>query len=144
MNHSHPSSKHLISQYKLQILVDSKIFIKLLKYKKIIRGHRYWRFSTVNTTSIFCEEHKLCTFSSYNYLLPPAISSLSCQIILLSTLFSNTLNSYSSLRTRDQVLYPYKKADKNIVLRILFFTCLNKKQEEEMILNFSVANIPRI
>jgi len=41
-------------------------------------------------------------------LQPPATSSVLCQNILLSTLFSNTLNLLSSLSVRDQVSDPYK------------------------------------
>jgi hypothetical protein len=45
-------------------------------------------------------------FSSlYSFLQSPVTYSLLCSDILFSTLFSNTLNLYSSLRVRDQISY---------------------------------------
>jgi hypothetical protein len=49
-------------------------------------------------------ESSLCSL-----LQPPTTSSLRGPNILLSTLFSDTLNPCSSLSARDQVLHPYKK-----------------------------------
>jgi hypothetical protein len=56
---------------------------------------------------IICgEEYKLWSTSLCSFLHLPVTSSLLGPNILLSTLFSNTLNLCSSLR--DQVLHPYK------------------------------------
>jgi hypothetical protein len=45
--------------------------------------------------------------------------------ILLSTLFSNTLNLCSSLNVRDQISHPYKTTGKIIVLEGLWKTAKN-------------------
>jgi hypothetical protein len=50
--------------------------------------------------------------------------------ILLSTLSSDTLNLCSSLHVRGQDLHPYKK-HKNIVLYILIFKLLERRQEDK-------------
>jgi hypothetical protein len=47
--------------------------------------------------------------------------------ILLSTLFSNTLNLHSSLSVKDQVPNPYKTAGEIIVFYILIFKVLEKR-----------------
>jgi hypothetical protein len=44
--------------------------------------------------------------------------------ILLSVLFSNTLNLYSFLHVRDWVLHPYKTIDK--IFYILIFSFLDR------------------
>jgi hypothetical protein len=46
--------------------------------------------------------------------------------ILLSILFSNIHNLYSSLNVRDQVSHPYKTTGKTIVLCILFLRRLRR------------------
>jgi hypothetical protein len=46
---------------------------------------------------------------------PPATSSLLVSNILLSTLFSNSLNLYSPHSVRDNVSHPYKTSGKIIV-----------------------------
>jgi hypothetical protein len=51
--------------------------------------------------------------------------------ILLSTLFSNTLNLCSSLKVRDKVSHPYKTRCKIIVLYILIFTFLDSRREDK-------------
>jgi hypothetical protein len=51
------------------------------------------------TLTILGEEYKPCSF-----LQPPVTSSLLGPNILLSTLFSNTLNLCPSLNVRDQVV----------------------------------------
>jgi len=52
---------------------------------------------------VFGEASKLRRFSLCSPLQPPATSFSLCTSILLSTLFSDTLNLYSSLSVRDQV-----------------------------------------
>jgi hypothetical protein len=56
-----------------------------------------------------------------NILHPPATSSLLGPNILLSILFSNTLNLCSSLSMRDRVSHPYKTTGKIMVLYISIF-----------------------
>jgi hypothetical protein len=51
--------------------------------------------------------------------------------ILLSILFSNTLNLYSSLRVRDQVSHPYKLTSKIIVLYILTLRSSDRSYENK-------------
>jgi len=49
-----------------------------------------------------------------SFLHSPVTSSLIGQNILLSTLFTNTLNLHSSLNVSDQVSHPYKTTGKII------------------------------
>jgi hypothetical protein len=79
------------------------------------------------TLTILGEEYKPCSFLLYSYLQPPVTSSLLGQNILLSSLFSNTLNLCSSLNVRDQVSHQYKTTGKIIDLYILIFTFLDKQ-----------------
>jgi hypothetical protein len=60
------------------------------------------------TLRVSDEEHKLCRSSLCNFLQYPFIFSLLGPNILISTLFSNTLNLCSSLRVKD----PYKTTDR--------------------------------
>jgi hypothetical protein len=69
------------------------------------------------TLIIFGEEHKLFSFSSWNFLDPHVTSSLSVSNILLSSLLSNTLNLCSSLNVKDQSFF-----DENNV----YFTALSR------------------
>jgi hypothetical protein len=55
---------------------------------------------------------------TYIFLHPPVTSSLLVPNILLSTLFSNTLNLCPSLRTTDQVSHPYKTLHSTFVHEI--------------------------
>jgi hypothetical protein len=59
------------------------------------------------------------------FSLSPTISSLFSPNILLSTLFSNTLN------VRDQVLHPYTTTGQIIVLYIPNFTFLDSRREDK-------------
>jgi hypothetical protein len=63
-----------------------------------------------------------------NMQFSPA-SSLFGPNILLSTLFSNILGLYSSLKVRDQVSHPYRTTGKITVLYILIFMFLNSRRE---------------
>jgi hypothetical protein len=54
------------------------------------------------TLSVFHEEYKLWSFSLCRFLHPPVTSSLFGPNILLSMLFTNTLNVCSFLYVRDQ------------------------------------------
>jgi len=64
------------------------------------------------TLTIFSEVYKLQISSLCSLLQPLATSFLVGPNILLSTLFSNALNLFSSLIVRDPVLYPYKTTDR--------------------------------
>jgi hypothetical protein len=68
----------------------------------------------LTTPIVFGEEYKLWS-SSCNFLQPPVTSSLLDPNILLSTLFSNTLNLCSPVDARDQASHPYKTTDTFIV-----------------------------
>ena len=65
------------------------------------------------------EEQRSLRASLCSFLHSAVISSLLGPIILLSTLFSNTLNLRSSLNASDHVTHPYKTTGKIIVLYIL-------------------------
>jgi hypothetical protein len=65
----------------------------------------------------FGEEYKLWISLSYSFLQPPVSPSLLDPNVLLSILFSNTLNLCSCFR--DQVSLPYKTTGKIIVTYIL-------------------------
>jgi hypothetical protein len=61
---------------------------------------------------IFAEEHKLWNPSSCSFLQPSVTSSLFGPNILLSSLFSNTLNLCYSLNVRDHISHSYKTTGK--------------------------------
>jgi len=65
--------------------------------------------------TIFGEEYRSQSSALCSFLHSLVTSSLLCQNILLSTLFSNILNLRSSLNVSDQVSHPYKKTDKSSV-----------------------------
>jgi hypothetical protein len=56
----------------------------------------------------FSEENRSLSSALRRFLHSPGTSSLLGPRILLSTLFSHTLNLHSSLSMNDQVLNPYK------------------------------------
>jgi hypothetical protein len=66
----------------------------------------------VITLIVFGEEYKVCSSSLRTFPQPSFISSLLGPNILLSTLFSNTLNLCSSLDVRDRVLHSFKTRGK--------------------------------
>jgi hypothetical protein len=66
-------------------------------------------------------EYKVLSFSLCSFLQPPVTSSLFCANILLSTLFSSTLNLCSSLNVRDQVSHPYTSLRNEWFARALWF-----------------------
>jgi hypothetical protein len=79
----------------------------------------------------FGDAYKLRSSSLHSLLQPPATSSLIGPNILLSTLFSNTINLFSSLSVRDQVQHPYKTKGKIMVLYILFFKILERRWDDK-------------
>jgi len=59
-------------------------------------------------------------------------SPVSCHFLpLLSTLFSHTLNLWSSLTVRDQVSHPYKTTGNIIIVYILTFKILDRRQKDK-------------
>jgi hypothetical protein len=62
---------------------------------------------------VFGEEHKLWSSSLCSFLHLSVTSSLLGQNILLSILFSNTLNLCVSVNVRGQILHPYKQQVKS-------------------------------
>jgi hypothetical protein len=84
---------------------------------------------------LFAEECEVRNSSLSSFLQPPIMSSLFSPNILLSTLFSVTLNLCSSPNVRDQVSHPYKIAGKIIVLYILIFTYIDNRREDRRFWN---------
>jgi len=80
---------------------------------------------------LFGKMHKLLSSSLHSLLHPPATFSLLDLNILLSTLLSNILNLYSSLRVWYQVSHPCKTGSNIIVLYILIFKFLEKRQKDK-------------
>jgi hypothetical protein len=81
---------------------------------------------------IFGESNKLWSSSLCSFLHPPVTSTILHRTnILVSTLFSNTLNTCSSLNVRDQVSHPHKTTGRVIVLYILIFTFLDSRREDK-------------
>jgi hypothetical protein len=82
------------------------------------------------TLTILGEEYKPCSSSLLSFLQPPVTSSLLGPNILLSTLFSNTLNLFSSLNARHKVSDPYKTTGKIIVfymdIHSVYWNCVAK------------------
>jgi len=72
-----------------------------------------------------------------SHLQPPATSSLLDPNILLSTLFSDTLNLCSSLSVRDQYLYPYKTRGKIVSYILIFkFTHAHEQSSSFLLLDY--------
>jgi hypothetical protein len=81
---------------------------------------------------MFCEEYILWSSSLWNCIQHPVASSLSGQNILLSNLYSNILNLCYSFAVKDQISYPYIKTGTIIVLNILIFKFLDRRQWFEL------------
>jgi hypothetical protein len=79
------------------------------------------------------DEYKLLSSSLCNFLHSPVTSSLLGPNILLRTLFSNTLSLCCSLNVRDQVLHPYKKTGRIMVLYVLTFTFLDSRRDDKIL-----------
>ena len=75
------------------------------------------------------EQYRSLSSSFCNFLHSPFTPSLLGPIILLSTLFSNTLSLCSSLNVSDQVSHPYKTAGKIIVLSQEEYFCYAGSEE---------------
>jgi hypothetical protein len=75
---------------------------------------------------ILSEEYNLWNshYAVFFNLLSPHPSSV---LILLCTLFWNSFSLYSFLNVRDQIVHPYRIADKIIVLYILILTLADSK-----------------
>jgi hypothetical protein len=86
------------------------------------------------------ETYNLWSFSLCDFLHPPATSSLLCPNILLSTLFSNTVNLCSFLGVRGQCLHPYETKGGFTVLYILWIVVwrtTDRQTDVSHIRNFS-------
>ena len=82
------------------------------------------------TCTILCEQCRSLSSSLCSFLCSHVTSSLLGPIILLITLFSNTLSIRSSLKFSDQVSHPYKTTGKITVLYILISKFLECKLED--------------
>ena len=85
------------------------------------------------TRKIFGEERISLSSSLCSFLHSPVTSSLLVQNILLSPLFSNTLNLRPSLNVSDQVSHPCNTTGRNIILYILVFKFIDSKLEDKRI-----------
>jgi hypothetical protein len=81
------------------------------------------------TLIIFGEAYKLWSSSLCSILYQSATFSLLGPNILLSTLFSNTLNLCSSFSVRGQFSHLYKATGKIIILHILTVKLLQRRRE---------------
>jgi hypothetical protein len=85
---------------------------------------------------ILCgEEHKLQSQSLCSILQPPIISFFFGPNILLSILFSNTLNLCSSFNVLYQFSHPYESRGKIIVSCILILTFLDRIRKDNRFWN---------
>jgi hypothetical protein len=83
------------------------------------------------TRIIFGEEYRSLSSPLCTFLHSPVTSSLLGSNILLSTLFSNTLNLLSSFSVSDQVHHPCKSTGKIIFLYILVSVFLDSELEDK-------------
>ena len=84
------------------------------------------------TQTILGKAYRSLSSSLCSFLYYPITLSLWGQNILLSTLFSNTLNLRCALNVSDQVSHPYKTTGKILVLYFLIFKFLNSKLEDKI------------
>jgi len=77
------------------------------------------------------QEYRSLSSSLCSFLHSPVTLSLLGPNILLSTLFSNTLNPRASLNVSDQVSDPYKTTGKIIFLYTLIFVFLDSELEDK-------------
>ena len=87
------------------------------------------------TQRIFGEKYKSLCSLLCSFLHSFVTSSLLGPNILLSTLFSNTLNLHSSLNLNDQVSYPYQATGNIIILYILTFVADCKSKDSALNVN---------
>jgi len=73
---------------------------------------------------------------------PPITTSITGQIIFLSTLFPNTLSLCSLLTVGDHISHPYRTKGKIIIFYILTIIILDFKLEDKKILHRIMASIP--
>jgi hypothetical protein len=71
------------------------------------------------------------------------ISSHFVPNILLSILFSNTLNLCSSLNGRENISHPYKTTEKIIVFYTAIFTFVGSRREDR-VLDLMIPSVTRI
>lgn len=90
---------------------------------------------------LFCEENESQRSVWSKVLHSPAASALLRPNILLSTLFLNTLNPYTSLIVREQIWHPYKTADKITVWWALLDYLYRWQVGRQKFLNCLISNI---
>jgi hypothetical protein len=82
------------------------------------------------TRTLLGVQYRSLSYLLHNSIHSPVTSSLSVPNILLSTLFSNTVNVDSSIGLSDQVLHPCRHGQRYIFIYFIFIYCYKKRGDK--------------